>query len=392
MNIISTQGKRICALAMTSLVLAGYAKSGYTQTYLFTGGSSLTNPALIGQVKHQKYFLGGVVFDTDNTFTGSLTGPLGSVSGAASSDQTDFLPYGQAAVRLSPEFVAGINVSEPWWTNFVFPSTSFINPVVIVSQLRGVDIDPMLSWQVTKTLTLAAGINIDNIYHSRIAFNVPPLGQLNNVGKPDWAVGWNAGLFYVIQQGTYISASYFSQIKHHLDTTSTLGPVSVDSNPQGYKTYVVLPAVATADLIQYVTQAWAVDAQVRYLWWNNERFLVLPNPPIGVVTLPQHYHNTFNFALSTKYDITELWSAMGFAAYSPSEQAAAYDSPGLPVGNGVSFGIGGEYKVTQNFKATLAVAHAMQDPKIANQTPAGYLAGHSNFHANAVDFRITYEA
>lgn len=382
------KGVRLSTLAIAGLIAAGYSDVSSALTYLNDlTGTSYQNPALISTIQNKQIILGSTGIWVNNNFSGSYAGTRGS----ATSRTNNFLPYGKIAFRLSPEFVAGLNVYQSWFTNFDFPINSFINTASVRAITRGVNISPILSWQATKQLALAAGLNFDYLYSSVLSSVVPPLGVLKTSGDTDMAPGWNVGLFYAYKPGTFISASYFSQIIHHVKTTSTWGALSRNGNPQGYTTPLKLPPVITLDLIQYLSKQWVIDAQIRYVKFDIWRYLTLPNTPIGVITLTQNYHNVMNYGLSTKYDVNDKWAGLAFILYSPSEQPTAYVNPSLPVGSATIFGAGGEYKITPEFKAKLVYGHMMAKPRSDLTTPFGKLSGTNNVHSNSLDLSFSYD-
>lgn|SRR3990167_6038793 len=364
-----------CAIAVATM------SSAYALTYQSFIGTAFDNPANLSLIKQNQILLGATDIDKNAHFVGTLA----TTSGTVTSKTNTFLPYGRFATRLSEQFVVGVNISQPLFTNLQYPRGSFINSLAVDTEIRDYDISPRMSYQVTKDLALGLGINFNHLFKTRLNFNIAPFGLLANHAD-SWAKGWDAGLFYAIKYGTYLSASYYSKIVQSASGRSTWG-----STVTRTKTSVIIPATLTGDLIQYFSKQWLIDAQLRFIQWSPVQYTVLDSTAAGNITLTQKFHNTFEYGLSTKYDFNDQWSGLGTLVYSPASQITAYRSLSLPSFRAWIAGLGGEYNTGKGLKAKLVYLHVFDHPPINTATSSGLLVGRLNVVSNVLDLSLIYD-
>lgn len=350
---------------------------------VFTG-INYSNPAALNMVKKAEVIVGGTDIAAQMQFTGSYLG----VNSSTTSSTNSILPYGRFAYRLYPNIVVGVDVTQPIFTAVAYPSNSFISAATVSTYLRDTDISPRISWQVNQKLALGFGLNLNNLYNGQLNFAVPPTGTYYNKAS-SWAYGFNAGLSYVVREGTYTGMSYFSKIVQHLQGTSSLGTLA--SNNLKFN-YIIVPATIRADLVQFLSPNWLINAIISYSVWNPVRFTVLTNTATGApIVIAQHYYDNFDYTLATKYDFNTKWAGLALLEYNPGFQPAAYNNPGLPSGtNAIIAGIGAQYAIVKELHAKLVYAHVFgkSDNDLGGATP---LSGHTNLSVNVVDFSLTYD-
>lgn len=374
--------KKALISALISISALSYSLPGFAlgpQAFL---NIAYSNPAMLNMVKKLEGIIGGSDVNPDLQFSGTY----GGVSSSARSNTNSLVPYGRIAYRFSPTIVGGIDVTQPLFTADSYPSNSFISTATINTYLRDTDISPRISWQATEKLALGLGVNFNNLYNAVLSSAIPRLGILDNKAD-DWAYGFNAGAFYNVRLGTLVGLSYYSKIVHHVVGTSIIGPLRSNN----LRATVNMPATTSLDIIQFLSPKWVFDATIRYIGWSSVRYLVLQNTPLGTVTVPEFYFNSWDYALATKYDINDKWSVIAKVNYSPTSQPTAYVTPGLPTGSAIIGAVGAQYNIGKGISAKFLYAHVYMNPNSNVAEPLGQLIGHTEVNANVYDLSFTYD-
>lgn len=375
-------------LLLTSLICIGAIASAsiaHAQSYQRFAGLNYSNPAALNIIKQFEMTVGGSETLLNSQFTGSYAGTPGSITSRTS----NFLPYGRIATRVSPDVVISLDVTQPLFLDFAYPSPSFVDRATINTRLRDIDYSPRVSWQVHPKVALGLGLNFNNIYDATFSFRVAPFGTLSVKGT-SWGVGWNAGAVYNPMLGTYAGLSYYSQIIQHLQGQSTWG--SLVNNYT--KATILVPAIINANLVQYVKPNWLFNATVRYTFWSPLRYLNIQNTALpGVnktVTIPEFFFNNFVYSLGTKYEFNDKWAGLGQLELNPNVQPLAYRGLGFVSSTAFIVAAGGEYTIQKGLKAKFVYGHSFAHPQIDRQYPTGLAQGRVNLVGNSYDLSFTY--
>lgn len=375
---------KLSALSLGGAVSLMALTNTYATSYQIFTDNNFANPAALNSVKHEEIILGGMTLFSRFHFTGTAAG----VSGTATSNTTDFLPYGRFAVRLSPKFVASLDITQPYFTDIRYPRNSIVNLFATETFIRDTNYSPKLSYQATDKLAVGAGIDANNLYNGQLNFDFPPAGVLTN--KADsWAYGYDLGLFYVVTPATFLNLAYYSQIVQHANGRSNWGALTSNTLQADVK----LPATSIVNLVQMLSMKWALSATVRYVQWNTVKYTVIQNTALGKnLTIPYFFYNNISTELATHYQINEKWGALGAIDYEPNVQPTFTRNPGLPTYTRVIPAIGAEYELNKGLKAKLVYAHVFSKPPINMTIATGaHIQGHEYLNADAWDFSINYD-
>ena len=356
----------------------------HATSYQIFANIAFSNPAALNSIQDGELIIGGSTVDTRFHFTGTAAG----VGGTATSNTTDLLPYGRIAMRLSPKFVASLDITQPYYTNIEYPRNSVVALFATETFIRDTNFSPKLSYQATQRLALGIGFDANQLYNAQLNFSVPPFGTLVNRAD-SWAYGWDIGLFYVIRPSTFLNLSYYSKIIQHAEGVSTWGPLTNN----GLSADVKIPATYIANIVQMLSPVWALSATVRYSQWETLRYTVIQDTALGAtVTVPDLFFNNVSTELATHYQINDKWGTLAAIDYEPNVQPTATRSVGLPTYTRIIPAVGAEYALSKGLKAKLIYAHVFSKPPIDMSIATGqHIHGHEYVNADAFDFSINYD-
>jgi long-chain fatty acid transport protein len=372
------------AISLSSIATLVTLTGAHATSYQIFANIAFTNPAALNSIKQGELIIGGAIVDTRFHFTGTAAG----VNGSTTSRTTDLLPYGRIAMRLSPKFVASLDITQPYYTAIEYPRNSLVALFATETFIRDTNFSPKLSYQATDKLALGIGFDANQLYNGQLNFVVPPFGVLTNKAE-SWAYGWDIGLFYVATPATFLNLSYYSKIVQHANGASKWGPFTNNSLSADVK----IPATYIANVVQMLCPVWALSATVRYAQWDTLRYTVLQNTAVGVtITVPDQFFNNVSTELATHYQINEKWGVLGAIDYEPNVQPTATRSVGLPTYTRYIPAVGAEYELSKGLKAKLVYAHVFSSPPIDMTISTGFhIHGHEYVNADVFDFSINYD-
>lgn len=370
-----------CLLASSAFALAPMTPLPSDAAYQVFANIAYSNPAALTIVTKGQFIIGGTGLFSRYRFSGKA----GTFRGSAVSEREDLLPYGRLAYRLGKKVVVGLDVTEPFFVNIKFPKSSIVRFFSTRTLVRSVDISPKISYQVNEKLSLGLGLNMDYIYNAQLNLVIPPFGNLVNKATR-WGYGWDVGLFYVLTKATYLNLSYYSKIVQHLRGVSAWAQTARISA----KTTLPLPATTTLNLIQYFSKNFLISATLRYIEWHAFQFLTITPTPLGPLTLPEHYRDSWDFQLATRYTVNDKWALLASLSYASSPQPTKYRPIGLPTHSVTIPAVGAIYNINKILSAQLLYAHGTSNPRIKNLTMAGLSKGHVNVNVDAIDLNLTW--
>lgn len=266
------------------------------------------NPAGITQLPGTQVMVGGSVVYLDSTFRSSTTG-----ESSALQDQFALVPDFFVTHRFKAwdeRLSIGLGVYTPfglvvdWPDNWQgrFDSTNV--------KLRVTMINPIVAFQATKNLSLAAGI--------RFADTAAEFERKINVGNGEsklrvhdltaHPIGWNVGLLYHVTETTSVGLQFKSEIQAKAKGVADFtGPASAVFSNTGFQTQLKLPPQLVAGISTKIISRWTINADVEWEGWRTvgaipldfEGSTALDNPGTRL------WHNSYIYRLGTEYAATD---------------------------------------------------------------------------------------
>jgi long-chain fatty acid transport protein len=365
-------------LALTPL----FVQTSYAAAYQLFTNIAYDNPATLNSIKKVEITAGDTYLKGRLQFKGA-DGPF---AGQATSSQWTTIPYGRAAVRVTPKLVIGVDITSLELSNIKYPIDSILRFASTASIIKGYDISPRFSYQITPKLAVGAGLTADRIYKAELSVVIPPY-ELRNFGD-DWRYGFVAGISYVYNPATFINASYYSQLNHETKGVSTWGPFATTNLMN-----IPLPAVFTLNLVRLLSPQWAVSGTAKYMQWGIVHNVVIQDSALGggtTLVLPQNYHDSWSGQIGAHYQLNDKWGFLGTVIYDSNAQPTAYRPVGLPTCSAWTVGLGPEYAINKSLSVKLLYGHAFASPAINTASNVGPLIGRMRINADMVDLSMSY--
>jgi long-chain fatty acid transport protein len=375
--------------------------------------------------------------------------PLGGTGGDAG--DCSVVPNLYVGIPFTDKWSFGLGINVPFGLKTEYDNNWLGRFQAVKSELQTINVNPVLSWEPTKNLTVGAGVSWQHIkatltsqvnYAGGFAQGVgqavagglvPPAAATPLIGSAfglesnahvdgsDNAWGWNIGVLWQANEQTRWGAAYRSRVKYTIEgnidignPTSlgalppTLAPVGaaimqqVSANPVlqsgGVKLNIEMPDTANVSVFHQFNNQWDLMADLQWTGWSSIQELRIQrlNGAPDLVT-PENFRNTWRASVGANYRYTDAWIFRGGLAYDQSPVRDAERTPRLPDNDRTWLALGVQYKFSPQWAVDLAYAHIwVKDPSInqnAGSTPtSGLINGSYDSNVNIVGLQVTYTA
>jgi long-chain fatty acid transport protein len=356
------------------------------------------NPAGITMIKNQQIVVADDAILSDIKYRGTVATntfhdntPYYTVAQGGGFSQVPSFHY---VAPLSENIGFGLSLAVPFGLKTDYGNNTPMRFAATTTQLQVVDLTPALGINLTKKLSVGAGVDIQRM-SARFdqVDTIGPGTDTNDINKGwDTAWGYRAGLLYQFTPETRAGLTYNSQVVHHFRGTSKFeGHIANDYNiaaaedpelaallfatPSPFysretNASLTLPAFTTLSGYHKLNDQWAVMATAIYTQWNVVQNITLKDvagikpSPIGAVganditvNLPAYYRNTWNLSVGTDYYATDKVTLRGGVGYDETPVTNTYRAIEIPDNNRIAVALGGHFQATKTLGFDLGWTH-----------------------------------
>lgn len=374
---------------------------------------------------------------------------LGGTGGDAGSCAP--VPNMYFGIPFTDKWSFGLGINAPFGLKTEYDSDWLGRFQAIKSKVETINVNPALSWEPTKNLTVGAGVSWQKLkadltknanYAAAFAQGVGGLvaaGQLPAAAAPtvigaaaglqsfvkvtgeDDSWGWNVGVLWQATPQTRIGAAYRSPIKYEVTgnveftnpTAANLGPLpptlapvgaaivgGLNANPAlangGVNLSVKLPETANLSIYSEINKQWDLMADLQYTGWSSIKNLTINrNSGVLLSNLPWNFKNTWRISGGANYHYSDKWVFRGGIAYDQSPSNDTDREPRLPDNNRTWLALGAHYNWTPNWEFDVAYAYIfVQDPSLnqngGSAAANGLVKGSYNSSVNILGAQMKY--
>ena len=282
------------------------------------------------------------------------------------------------------DFRIGIGINSPFGLSTEYEDGTIPRFAALDSSLRTINVNPVVSYQVTPWLALGAGAQIqrtDARLTNSALFNLnPPLEGAVELQADDVGFGLTAGALITPWAGTRLGVGFRSSVKHTLDGDVKINPPGGRSVKLDASADLDTPESLGVSLSQQITDRLSLSSTVEWTNWSrfNELRVEFDSGAPDAVT-PENWDDTYFFSLGADYKLTEKLTVRGGVAYDQSPVSAKFRTARLPDEDRYWIAIGGTYAVTDAISIDAGYTHIfVKDASINegfNVTPNGAATG-----------------
>jgi long-chain fatty acid transport protein len=438
-------GMTACAIAAACAVFSGgAAASGFAllesgasgRGNSYAGGAAIaddvstifSNPAGMANMSGTQIAVTLHALQPSAKFSGTMNGaaPLQPSLGGTGGDAggLNWVPNAAFVMEINPRMRFGLSVDVPFGLKTDYDPNWMGRFQAIKSQLKTINLNPALSWQLNDTVAIGAGLSYQHINgelssavnYSAAAFSAGGAPLLGAIGGPgvegvstitgsDNAWGYNFGALFKLSPQTRIGLAYRSTIKYKLSGTVTFtsvpaalaagfanGPVSLA---------IKMPDNFSASAFHQLNGKWDVMADATWTGWSVLQQLKIDRANgTNLTTVPENWRDTWRVAVGANYHYSAQWLSRIGVAYEQTPVPDAFRTARIPDANRYELSLGGQYKPTKDSAWDFAYAHLFMQGAPVNQNAAnntdltasgaGYLLGSYNDTANVLSVQYTH--
>jgi long-chain fatty acid transport protein len=286
----------------------------------------------------------------------------------------------------------GLGIYAPYGFGVWYPENSPLRTAAISGNISYMSINPVVSWQVTDTLSFAVGPTI-NYARTGLKRGIAPPGVLGSLDQlqfegDGWAMGLNAGIMWRPHPKHSFGVTYRSQTDVNFEgSLSTFIPGLLNTR---------LDASAGIKFPQHVifgysfrpTPRWNLEFNLDWTDWDNLN-IVNVTSVAGPLPLPFNWQSSLFYEFGASYEFDHgITASIGYI-FSENSVPDTFFNPVVPDSDRhiFSVGVGKRWK---NWDFDLAYQWAHGPTRTINQGPFSVANGTYQFDSHAVSLSATY--
>ena len=382
--------------APTMASAAGFAlieQSGSGMGNAFAGAAATAedastifyNPAGMSLLSGVQFGVAGHAIDLSAKFSNAGTSrsaaggaiPLGPVSGGNGGNAGDisFVPNFYITAPINDKWTVGLGVNAPFGLKTEYDSNWVGRYQGIKSELTSINVNPAVSYKLTDTLSLGAGINYQHLKATltqAVMTGVATPDAFATLDASDDAWGWNVGLLAQVSPDTRVGLSYRSQLKYALDgTNNVVAANGATLQNVGVTADIKLPDTASLSVVHKLNEQWELLGDVSFTKWSKIDTVTVNTSTSTLDTLAFKFDDSWRVSIGTNFHYNEKWTFKGGVAWDQSPVKDQYRTVRLPDNDRTWLAIGAKYKVTPTAAVDIGYAHLFLSNASINNTKVG---------------------
>ncbi|WP_047305609.1 OmpP1/FadL family transporter [Pseudomonas fluorescens] len=399
------------ALASTQLFASGFALNEQSISGMgtgFAGRSSSAedastvygNPAGMSLLKRDQVTVGVAAIDAKTNLKNVKGGPPG---GTSDGDMVPFtsVPMGFFVKQLGNGWALGLGAYAPFGLVTNYEPSSASRYYGDKSVVKVITLQPTVSYAFNDMVSIGFGPTINRLSGELTSATPNPnpafFGRNDGSVKikgDDTAIGYNVGIIVQPTETTRLGLTYHSKVKYKLDGhTDIAGPGFGSFNGSRYDASldITTPEVVDFSVTQKLDDQWTVYAGSTWTRWSRLKDITVNNQgvpvplggsagPIGTISEPQNWHDTWASAIGVSYKVNKEWVLRSGLSVDQAPTNNTDRSVRIPTGDRKAISFGAGYSPTDDLTLDLAVSYLKEEDVNVNRTGKGnaYSATYQN--------------
>jgi len=314
---------------------------------------------------------GGLSFiDSEAKFSGSAS-PFGGPNDDGG--EKAVVPNFFYTFDINPSLKFGLSMTAPFGLATEYEKNWAGRYQGIRSELKTIDINPAVSYQVNSQFAVGAGVSMQYAEAELISARFLGLGipdGTTTVEGDNWAAGFNLGAVFTPSTAARIGLGYRSSIKQKVDgSLKVTGPTGSSLIDAGAEAEVTLPATMYWSGVFGVTSNLDILVSGRWTEWSkfDELRVKFDNGLPDNVT-PENWDDTWTFSLGANYHLSNQWTLRAGYAKDESPTSDEFRTVRIPDSDRDWLTIGASYSPNPNVTIDFGYANLSGDDANINET------------------------
>ena len=350
------------------------------------------NPAGMSQVKGRQVVVAlhaikpSAKFSDTGSSAASISGePLGGDGGDAGS--LAFVPNFYYVMDVKPQMKFGLGINAPFGLKTEYDAGWAGRFQALKSEVKTVNVNPTLSYQMSDTVTLGLGIDyqkIDAELTNNIVLGAGVVGNAKVSGS-DSSWGYNLGALFQVSPDTRFGLAYRSSINYNLSgdlLVTSAGPPSLQSVTADIKT----PDTLSISGFRKIDDKWDVMGDMTWTGWSKFKELRVVDGTGTTLSLTnENWKDTYRFSIGANHHYNEQWTSRIGIAFDQGPVEDQYRTARIPDNDRTWLAIGGKYSTSSNSSVDVGYAHLfVKDSSISNNKGGATGTANTGLYGNLV--------
>ena len=323
------------------------------------------NPAGMGFNAQSGVQLGLIGVDLRSRVNGEQRTPYGLRSGKDFTHIFRLLPHAFGQYNINDQTSIGIGLYTPFGLATDYRNNWYASAQGQYSGITVVNLTPALSYKVTDTLTLGAGINFQYAV-AHLTGGTFDNGWTDMRKADNTNVGYIIGVTYQPFKSTRLGLSYRSKVHHKLHgenkgAAGTSGYTDFLNGTHSVYAHITTPETIIFSAAQDINNQWTVSGTARFTRWNRFHDLDIYQKnypyPTAMSSTHEHWRNTWFFAAGADYKFCKNITLRFGTAYDQTAiKSSKYRTVRIPDQRRIWTSFGISY-MKNNWQADLGYAH-----------------------------------
>ncbi len=341
------------------------------------------------------YIVPSFSFSDSGGSSGALLQTAGGNGGDAGSGAV--VPNAYFTMAVTPQVWMGLGINVPFGLTTEYDPTWLGRFQAIKSEIKTVNINPSVAYQVSESFSVGAGLNYQKIdgeltsaaNYSAAAFAVGGLPALGAIGGPnveglttvkgdDTGWGYNVGALIKLNESSRIGLAYRSAISYELEGTVTFSnrpALLAAAAPDGPVTLKIkMPDSASVGVFTRLNDQWDILGDITWTGWSSfQKLEVIRSNGATLLAVDEKWRDTYRFGVGANYRLNEQVTLRGGIAYDQTPVRDEHRTARIPDNDRKWLTVGAKYLINSSMWVDAGYAHLfIKDAPISdNQAAAG---------------------
>lgn len=242
-------------------------------------------------------------------------------------------------------WTAGLALGNAFGNQTEYPVNWVGRRHAVDSQLTVLDFNPVLSYQVSPTVTIGGGLSIQrsDATLSQATFTGTPVEPVSTLEGSDTAIGFDIGATISAGKNRF-GLSYRSQVEHTLEGTLTApNPANLSLQSLPAQAEITFPETVYISGVFPVSEKTTLSWTSRWTRWSRNQEIRITDPS-GLQTfslIPQNWGNTWLHGVGVDHRVNSVWKfRLGLMVDSTPIPSPELRTPRQPEGDRFWIGVG----------------------------------------------------
>lgn len=326
--------------------------------------------------------------------------PLGANGGDAGG--VSLIPAVYWAYAINQQLRVGVGVSAPFGNKTEWDSNFIGRFQGVFSEIKTINLNPSIAYQVTPALSLGLGINYQKI-EADLQGLVPTVAgeRTSRLEGDDTAWGYNLGVLWQVSPSTRVGFSYRSTTDYTVEGTVTSPiPATGGSIAVPVRADVELPDMASLSVFQKLSDKWDMMGDISWTGWSSLPALTVRSAASGAVLQNENldFEDSWKIALGGQYHYTDALKLRFGVAYDKTPIPDADSrTVRLPDSDRYWLSFGARYFFSPKTSLDVGYTHIFLDDDnidrrtVLGTTPTGqFVRGEFEASVNILSFQLNH--